>query len=133
MFDAVASAQQCVAVMDGIVASVAFDRDRMRAAAEGGHARAVLLADRLVVRGVPFRDAHRRVGRLVATADQAGVDLAKLPDDVLTEALPELGGEVRPTLEEAVAAADIHGGTAPSRVRAALDQARSRFGLEVTA
>jgi argininosuccinate lyase len=133
MFDAVASAQQCLAVMVGVMASVSFDRDRMRSAAEAGHARALLLADRLVARGVPFRDAHRRVGRLVAAAERAGVDLAELPDEVLIDALPELGGDVRVTLEEAVGAADVHGGTAPSRVRAALDEARTRLGLEVTA
>lgn len=133
MFDAVASAQQCLAVMAGIVASVSFDRERMRSAAEAGHARAVVLADRLVARGVPFRDAHRRVGRLVAGAEREGVDLADLPDEVLAHALPELGGDVRPTLEEAVAAADVHGGTAPRRVLAALDDARTRLGLEVTA
>jgi argininosuccinate lyase len=133
MFDAVASARQCLAVMAGVVAGVSFDRERMRSAAGAGHARAALLADRLVARGVPFREAHRRVGRLVASAERDGVDLAELPDDVLTEALPELGGDVRPTLEEAVAAADVHGGTAPTRVRAALDEARTRLRLEVTA
>ncbi len=57
--------------MSGVMAGLAFDRERMRAAAGGGHARAVVLADRLVARGVPFRDAHRRVGRLVATAEAA--------------------------------------------------------------
>jgi argininosuccinate lyase len=133
MFDAVASAQQCLAVMNGVVASVSFDRDRMRSAAEAGHARAILLADRLVARGVPFRDAHRRIGRLVASAERDGLDLAELPAGPLNEALPELDGDVRPTLEEAVAAPDIHGGTAPGRVHAALDEARSRLGLEVTA
>jgi argininosuccinate lyase len=133
MFDAVASAQQCLAVMAGVMASVGFDCDRMRSAAETGHARAVLLADRLVARGVPFRDAHRRVGRLVASAERAGVDLAELPDEALTDALPELGGDVRPTVEEAVAAADVHGGTAPNRVRAAIDEARGRMAVEVTA
>ena len=70
MFDAVASARLCLEVMTGVVASLTFDRDRMRAAAEGGHARAVLLAERLVAAGVPFRDAHRRVGRLVADAER---------------------------------------------------------------
>jgi argininosuccinate lyase len=105
----------------------------MRAAASTGHARAVLLADRLVARAVPFREAHRRVGRLVATAEAAGVDLADLPEDALREALPELDGEVRPSLEEAVAAADVHGGTAPDRVVAALLAVRERLGLEVPA
>ena len=133
MFDAVESARLCLEVMAGIVETLAFDRDRMRRAAAAGHSRAVLLADRLVARGVPFRDAHRRVGRLVAAAEEAGVDLADLPDEALNEALPELDGDVRPTLEDAVAAPDVHGGTAPERVRDALAAARERLGVEVPA
>ena len=131
MFDAVASAQLSIEVMTGVVVSVAFDGDRMRAAAEGGHARAAILADRLVACGVPFRDAHRRVGRLVTLAERDGVDLADLPQETLADALPELDGDVRPTLEEAVAAADLHGGTAPHRVQAALEVAQRRLGLKV--
>ncbi len=133
MFDTVESAQLCLEVMTGIVGSLTFDRQRMRAAAAAGHSRAIVLADRLVARGVPFRDAHRRIGRLVATAEEAGVDLAELPAETLRDALPELNGEVSPTLEDAVAAADVHGGTAPARVRAALDAVRERLGAEVPA
>ena len=132
MFDAVDSARLCLEVMSGVIAGIAFDRERMRAAADGGHARAVILADRLVTRGVPFREAHRRVGRLVATAEVASVDLAALPADELVAALPELDGAPMPSLEESVAAADVHGGTAPQRVRAALDATRERLGRRVT-
>ena len=132
MFDAVDSARVCLEVMSGVIAGIAFDRERMRAAADGGHARAVILADRLVTRGVPFREAHRRVGRLVATAEAASVDLAALPADELVAALPELDGAPMPSLEESVAAADVHGGTAPQRVRAALDATRERLGRRVT-
>jgi len=133
MFDAVESAGLCLEVMNGIVDTLAFDRDRMRASAGAGHSRAVLLAERLVARGVPFREAHRRIGRLVAAAEEAGVDLASLPEGTLTEALPELHGDIRPTLEEAIAAADVHGGTAPDRVSGALATARERLGAEITA
>ena len=128
MFDAVDSARLGLQVMSGVMAGVAFDRERMRAAAEGGHARAVILADRLMVLGVPFREAHRRIGRLVATAEASGVDLAALPAEALEAALPELDGAQMPSLEESVAAADVHGGTAPARVRAALAATRERLG-----
>ncbi|MGH2385010.1 MAG: argininosuccinate lyase, partial [Candidatus Limnocylindria bacterium] len=79
-------------------------------------------------KGVAFRDAHRRVGRLVATAEASGVDLADLPAAELAAALPELDGAPMPSLADAVAAADVHGGTAPHRVRAALAAARERIG-----
>ncbi|HEX7195419.1 MAG TPA: argininosuccinate lyase [Candidatus Limnocylindria bacterium] len=133
MFDAVDSALLCLGVMTGVMAGVTFDRQRMSAAAEGGHARAVILADRLVARGVPFRDAHRRIGGLVAEAEAAGRDLADLSADDLDAALPELAGVPMPSLAEAVAAADVHGGTAPQRVRAALAEARERLGQLVPA
>ena len=130
MFDAVASAQLCLAVMTGVMAGVTFDRDRMRAAAERGHARAVVLADRLVGRGVAFRDAHRRIGQLVAAAEAQGLDLVELPVATLSAALPELDGLPMPSLAESIAAADVHGGTAPARVRAALQSARRRLEAE---
>ncbi len=133
MFDAVESARLCLEVMTGIVDSLTFDRERMRAAASAGHSRAVLLADRLVARGIPFREAHRRVGRLVGIAEETGVDLSDLPPQTLQDTLPELNGEVAPTLEDAVGAADVHGGTAPARVRAALAAARARLEIEVPA
>jgi argininosuccinate lyase len=129
MFDAVASLQLCGEVLTGVVSTLEFNRDAMRQAAARGHALATALAERLVRAGVPFRAAHQRVGRLVADAEQAGCDLAQLPDGVLREALPELAEliTVMPTLEEAVAAADVHGGTAPHRVRAALQLAQERL------
>jgi argininosuccinate lyase len=131
MFDAVDSARLGLEVMSGVMAGVAFDRDRMRAAAARGHARAVILADRLVTRGVSFREAHRRVGQLVGTAEASGLDLADLPADALDEALPELDGATAPSLADAIAAADVHGGTAPHRVRAALAAASDRLGRGV--
>ena len=129
MFDAAASARLCLEVMTGVMAGVVFDADRMRTAAERGHARAVLIADRLVARGVAFREAHRRVGRLVAAAEASGVDLVDLPGPVLAAALPELDGAPMPSIADAIAAADIHGGTAQHRVRAALAAARERIGV----
>ena len=128
MFDAAESARICLEVMTGVMAEVVFDRDRMHAAAAGGHTRAVVLADRLVANGIAFRDAHQRVGRLVARAEAANVDLADLPPAEMAAALPELDGAPMPSLAEAVAAADIHGGTAAHRVRAALSAARERIG-----
>jgi argininosuccinate lyase len=125
----VASLQLALAAMDEILAGVAFDTDAMAGAAGGGHALATALAERLLRAGVPFRDAHWRVGELVAEAEAAGCDLAELPHERLREALPELADfePIVPTLAEAVAAADVPGGTAPARVRNALADARERM------
>ncbi len=129
MLDAIGSLELSLAAVDGMLAEVEFDRDRMRHAAASGHALATALAERLVRAGVPFRDAHWRVGELVAKAESAGCDLAELPIDELRARLPELGSEPNPipTLEEAVASADLPGGTNPARVRAALDAIKERI------
>ena len=124
----VASLELCLAATDDMLAGVTFDTDAMAAAARSGHALATALAERLLRAGVPFRDAHWRVGELVARAEAAGSDLSDLPDTELRDALPELAGHdpIIPDLAEAVAAADLPGGTAPDQVRAALAATRER-------
>lgn len=135
MLEAVASLELCLEVTDALFTGVAFDRERMRQAAGRGHALATALAERLVAAGVPFRAAHRRVGELVATAEGQGLDLSELPASELAAELPELADRtpIMPTLEEALAGADIIGGTAPARVRAAVAAAAARLGMEVPA
>ena len=125
----VASLELCLSAMDEMLAGVTFDPESMAAAAGSGHALATALAERLLRAGVPFRDAHWRVGELVARAEAAGCDLTELPDKQLRDALPELAelDPIVPTLAEAIAAADLPGGTAPNRVRAALTAARERI------
>ncbi len=119
----------CLQVMDGVVRSATFDHAAMRAAAEGGGLVATALAERLVAAGVPFREAHHRVGALVARAAESTSTLAELPAAILAKALPELAGrpDPVPTLDEALAAPDLPGGTAPARVGAALAVARARL------
>jgi argininosuccinate lyase len=125
----VASLELCLKAMTDMLAGVTFDADAMRHAAGRGHALSTALAERLVRAGIPFRDAHWRVGELVAHADAAGCDLSELPLAQLRQALPELADHdpIIPTLAEAIAAADVPGGTAPKRVRAALADARERI------
>lgn len=129
MLEAIGSLELCLAAVDGMLAEVEFDSDAMRRAAESGHALATALAERLVRAGVPFRSAHWRIGELVARAEVVGCDLAELPIDELRAALPELENEPNPmpSLKEAVAAADVPGGTNPARVRAALDEIKERM------
>jgi argininosuccinate lyase len=132
MLDAADSLALCLEVMTGVVRTVAFDRTRMRAAAAASQITATALAELLVAAGVPFRVAHHRVGALVAMADAAGCPLDGLPDADLAAALPELAGMPRavPSLDEAVAAPDVPGGTAPARVAQALAAAHARVEAE---
>jgi argininosuccinate lyase len=129
MLETIGSLELCVSGMDGMLAEVAFDRDAMAAAGGFGHAISTALAERLVARGVPFREAHWRIGELVAKAEAQGADISQLPEAELRAALPELVDEPHlvPTLSEAIGAADLPGGTAPARVREALNAVKERL------
>ncbi|MEY2341737.1 argininosuccinate lyase [Acidithiobacillus sp. IBUN Pt1247-S3] len=106
---------------------------RMRAEAEKGFATATDLADYLVRKGVPFRDAHAVVGRAVRLAQNRGIGLEALPLAELRALSSTIGEDVFRvlTLEGSVAARNHLGGTAPEQVRAAIARARTRLQAEV--
>ena len=103
--------------------------ERMRAAALEGHATATDLADYLVRKGLPFRDAHEAVARAVREAERAGLDLAALPLAQLRRISGRIGRDVARVLspEGSVAARSHPGGTAPAQVRKAVARARKRL------
>src|SRR5690606_14634774 len=78
LFDALDTAEDSLRLYVGMLPRADFHAPRMRAAAESGFSNATDLADYLVRRGVPFREAHHVVGRLVALALDEGVGLADL-------------------------------------------------------
>ena len=104
--------------------------DAMRAAALQGYATATDLADYLVKKGMPFRDAHEAVARAVRACDDARCDLADLSLDQLRQFSGLISDDVFAvlTLEGSVAARDHIGGTAPAQVRSAIAEARKRLG-----
>ena len=145
LFEAVGVLESSLGVMAGLVETLAVDAGRMRAAADEGFTTATAVADALVRRGVAFRSAHHVVGALVAAAEVRGVGLDAVSDaEVGTtlrgsddEVAAALAGEsgIADVVREAasvagaLAAADVIGGTAPNRVRAALVVARERLGV----
>ena len=104
--------------------------ERMRQAAIEGFATATDLADYLVKKGLPFREAHEVVARAVRTAEQRGCDLAELVLPELQAFSPLVGEDVYAvlTLEGSLAQRSHIGGTAPVAVRAAIARARIRLG-----
>jgi argininosuccinate lyase len=94
-----------------------------------GHATATDLADYLVKKGVPFRDAHEAVARAVREAERLGVDLASLPLSKLRDFSAKIGADVKKILtpEGSIAARSHVGGTAPAQVRSAIARARKRL------
>ena len=129
LFDAVDTVKDSLAVFAGMVAGMEPVPSAMRAAVLEGHATATDLADYLVRKGIPFRDAHEAVARAVREAERRGVDLAALPLATLRLFSPKIGPEVSKVLtpEGSVAARNHVGGTAPAQVRAAIARARKRL------
>ena len=117
-----------IAAMTGMVASAIFRTARMRAAAELGFATATDLADWLVrVGDIPFREAHHITGRAVKRAEEQGVALDRLSLVDLQAIDSRIDARVYGVLgvDASVAARASFGGTAPSRVRAAIAVARA--------
>ncbi len=129
LFDAADTALDCVRAFADMLPHLELDRERMRAAARQGFATATDLADYLVRKGVPFRDAHEVVGRAVRHCVERGCDLAELPLETLRGFCDRIEADVYEvlTLEGSVAARDHLGGTAPRQVRAAVRRARARL------
>ena len=105
--------------LTGALRTLTVNRERMAAVASMGHPTAIEIADYLTERGVPFRDAHAAVGRLVRQAESRGVELADLNDADFSEAHERLTADVRDRLglHQAVARRTSLGGTAPTRVK----------------
>jgi len=131
LFDTVDTLVDTLAIFRDLVATgITVDAARMRAAAREGFATATDLADYLVKKGLPFRDAHEAVARAVRHAEARGCDLADLPLAELAAFSPLIADDVFAvlTLEGSVASRDHPGGTAPVRVRTAAAAARAALG-----
>ncbi len=128
LFDAVDTLQATLEAMRGMLASCEINPARMQEAAADSSLLATDMADYLVAKGVPFREAHAAVSALCEIAAQRGVAVAQLPLDDLRAACAAFSEDVRELTPLASAAArDIPGGTAPARVAAALADARARL------
>src|SRR4029077_2258009 len=101
LYDAVDTVAASLEVARGMIASTVFDTVRMRAAIGAGHLVATELADYLVGKSVPFREAHDIAGHLVRVADDRGVELAALDLETLRAAHPSFGPDVADWLDPA--------------------------------
>ena len=118
--------------LGGMVETVQFVPERMRAAATQGFSTATDLADWLVREAdVPFREAHHITGRAVKAAEERGCDLAELPLAMLKDIDERLDQQVLDALsvDASVRSRTSYGGTAPARVREQILAAREALGL----
>ena len=129
LFDTVDTLVATLRLFADMTTGIQVRAERMRQAAAEGFSTATDLADYLVKRGLPFRDAHELVAQAVREASDAGVDLAGLGRERLKALSPLVGDDVLETLtlEGSVNARNHIGGTAPAQVRAAIARHRARL------
>ena len=130
LFDTVDTLIDTLVIYAEMMRGIIVKPDRMRQAASEGFATATDLADYLVRKGTPFREAHEAVARAVRLAAERGVDLGGLTLEQFREFAPVVDEDIYGvlTLEGSLAARDHRGGTSPSQVRAAVRRARDESG-----
>jgi argininosuccinate lyase len=128
VFDAVDTLLLVLPAVAGMVSTMRVDAERLSSTASDGFALATDVAEHLVRRGVPFRDAHEAVGHLVVWCTVHECDLTDVSDDDLASISEHLTPDVRDvlTVEGALASRAAPGGTSPKRVREQLDAVRER-------
>ena len=128
LFDTIDTLGDTLTIFADMIGSIQVRPERMRAAALEGFSTATDLADYLVKKGLPFRDAHEAVARAVRHAEERGVDLADLTLAQMREFSPLVEADIREvlTLEGSTASRDHVGGTAPAQVLQAIARARMR-------
>jgi argininosuccinate lyase len=126
LFDTVDTVATSLVVFTEMIGGIQVNAEAMRDAARQGYATATDLADYLVRKGVPFREAHEAVAQAVRKAEGIGKDLSELALDELRRFSPLIDEDVFDalTLEGSMAARNHVGGTAPEAVRAAIAKAR---------
>ncbi len=126
LFDTVDTIIDTLRIFADMASGITVKPQAMRQAALQGYATATDLADYLVKKGLPFRDAHEAVAHAVRTCEQRGCDLAELSTEELRQFSELIGPDVHQvlTLEGSVAARHHVGGTAPEQVRLAIQRVR---------
>jgi len=127
LFDSVAQVHLALRALTGLFATLGWDHDRMQAAADGPAVAAIDLAELLVERGMPFRQAHALIGGLVRESLERHVPLAEL-----VEAHPSLGDDAARLLEPGVAVTrrTTPGGAGPGPVADQLERFTRRLGVD---
>ena len=130
LFDTVDTLMACLGVFKEMIGGVKVNREVMEAAARQGHVTATDLADYLVKKGLPFREAHEAVAQAVRFAESRGCELAELKLSELQRFSPAISKDVFAalTLDGSLKSRSHIGGTAPQRVKAAIAKARKSLG-----
>ena len=130
LFDTVDTLKDTLRIFADMVGGITVKPEAMEKAALRGYATATDLADYMVKKGLPFRDAHEAVAHAVKAAISHNVDLSELPLEVLQGFNPKIEKDVYDclSLRGSLNARNILGGTAPAQVRAQVARHRVRLG-----
>ncbi len=125
LFDTVDSLKESLTAWILIVKGMEFKRDNMREALEFGYVNATRLADYLVDKGVPFRDAYKQTGMLVRKAEEKKIALGDLELEEMHKVSNKIDKDIYSILDykNIIKSYDHLGGSAPNRVRKAATQA----------
>ncbi|MGY5450822.1 argininosuccinate lyase [Agarivorans sp. MS3-6] len=129
LFDALDTWGDCLAMAELVLDDMDVHEETTTEAAKGGYSNATELADYLVAKGIPFREAHHIVGIAVVKAIEKGVPLEDLTLAEFKELAPEIEDDVYPnlSLESTLAKRQALGGVAPEQVEHALTEAETRL------
>ncbi|OPY14077.1 MAG: Argininosuccinate lyase 1 [Syntrophus sp. PtaB.Bin001] len=130
LFDTVDTVKACLKILTEMIRHMKFNREKMQKEAEGGFATATDLAEYLVMKGVPFREAHGVVGKLVRLCIESQKDLASLSLEELCRFCPSIGEDVYDclSLQNSVKSRKSYGGTAGEQVREQIRQLEAQAG-----
>ncbi|MEI6634365.1 MAG: argininosuccinate lyase [Chlamydiota bacterium] len=131
LFDAVATLEGCLGIMAGLWSKISFRPEALRRALEGDFSQATDLAEYLVSKGAPFREAHYAIGRLVADCARRGKRLEKLALAELRACSPRFGPDALAVLahDHTVARKMSRGSTSPAGVAKALAGWKRKLGI----
>jgi len=127
LFDAVDQVSLALSAVTGMISTIVFDTERMRAAADFPAAAATDLAEHLVVGGMPFREAHAVVGAIVRRSVEEGIEMSEI-----VAGHPDLGAGALPLLEPgaAVRRRTTPGGAGPAAVAVQMERFRARLAAD---
>ena len=129
-FDAIDTTRECIALFDGMLKTAVFHKDAMRRSAAGGYTNATDVADYLVSKGVPFRDAHAISGHLVLVCIEKGIALDDLPMEEWKAAHPAFEEDIYDAIDVRNCAMRRRTKGAPGDIETEIREDRAYLGLD---
>lgn len=131
-FDSIDTVKGCLSLFNGMLSTITFNKETMYQSAKKGFTNATDAADYLVMKGVPFRDAHEIVGKLVLHCETKGITLDKMTIEEYQEISPVFGNDIFTAvqLETCVERRNVIGGPSPTAMLRVIAINEQYLGLD---